>query len=238
MTGYLGSKAVSGAYQKIISWMPAHDTYIETHLGGGAVMLRKPAARQSYGIDIDPVTIANFWQGNRDFHDAAGVSLKIQVADCVEWLKRFDFATAGEVLIYADPPYLLETRTGSQRYRFEYDVNDHVRLLECLRELPARVMLSGYPSPFYDSALPGWHARNFQVMTRGGVRTERLWMNFDPDRVPRFSGAFAGDDYEDRRRNKRKASRWRAKFEACSLAERLAIMAALADVDYRDNSES
>ncbi|CAI1679267.1 Uncharacterised protein [Serratia liquefaciens] len=38
--GYLGSKAASGAYQAIISQMPPHDTYIETHLGGGAVMLR------------------------------------------------------------------------------------------------------------------------------------------------------------------------------------------------------
>jgi site-specific DNA-adenine methylase len=39
---YLGSKAASGVYQKIIAEMPPHDTYIETHLGGGAVMLRKP----------------------------------------------------------------------------------------------------------------------------------------------------------------------------------------------------
>lgn len=39
---YLGSKAGSGVYQKIIAEMPPHDTYIETHLGGGAVMLRKP----------------------------------------------------------------------------------------------------------------------------------------------------------------------------------------------------
>ena len=38
---YLGSKAASGVYQKIIAEMPPHDTYIETHLGGGAVMLRK-----------------------------------------------------------------------------------------------------------------------------------------------------------------------------------------------------
>ena len=39
---YLGSKGGSGVYQKIIAEMPPHDTYIETHLGGGAIMLRKP----------------------------------------------------------------------------------------------------------------------------------------------------------------------------------------------------
>jgi site-specific DNA-adenine methylase len=46
---YLGSKAASGVYQKIIAEMPPHDTYIETHLGGGAVMLRKPPARHNGG---------------------------------------------------------------------------------------------------------------------------------------------------------------------------------------------
>lgn len=28
---YLGSKAASGVYQRIIAEMPPHDTYIETH---------------------------------------------------------------------------------------------------------------------------------------------------------------------------------------------------------------
>lgn len=48
---YLGSKAASGVYQKIIAEMPPHDTYIETHLGGGAIMLRKPPAKVNWGID-------------------------------------------------------------------------------------------------------------------------------------------------------------------------------------------
>ena len=50
---YLGSKAASGAYQAIIAAMPAHDTYIETHLGTGAIMKYKPLASRSIGIDID-----------------------------------------------------------------------------------------------------------------------------------------------------------------------------------------
>jgi site-specific DNA-adenine methylase len=48
---YLGSKAASGVYQKIIAEMPPHDTYIETHLGGGAVMLFQTAGRADGGID-------------------------------------------------------------------------------------------------------------------------------------------------------------------------------------------
>ncbi len=42
MGSYFGSKATSGLCQPIIALMPPHDTYIETHLGGGAIMKRKP----------------------------------------------------------------------------------------------------------------------------------------------------------------------------------------------------
>ncbi len=44
MGSYFGSKATSGLCQPIIALMPPHDTYIETHLGGGAIMKRKPPA--------------------------------------------------------------------------------------------------------------------------------------------------------------------------------------------------
>ncbi len=37
------------AIGSVIAEMPPHDTYIETHLGSGAVMLRKPPARQNWG---------------------------------------------------------------------------------------------------------------------------------------------------------------------------------------------
>lgn len=56
MTGYLGSKQVSGAYQAVIANMPPHDTYIETHLGSGIVLRRKPPAARSIGLEIDPAT--------------------------------------------------------------------------------------------------------------------------------------------------------------------------------------
>lgn len=78
---HLGSKAASGVFQKIIAEMPPHDTYIKTHLGGGAVMLRKPPARRNWGVDIDPLTVEAFCQGNVDFLDTVGDSLFIEVAD-------------------------------------------------------------------------------------------------------------------------------------------------------------
>ncbi|HDS7794168.1 TPA: DNA adenine methylase [Raoultella ornithinolytica] len=228
---YLGSKAASGVYQRIIAEMPPHDTYIETHLGGGAVMLRKPPARHNWGIDIEPETVEAFNQGNPDFLDRLADTLFIDVGDAETFLDRFDFASAGRVLIYADPPYPHETRSSSARYRHEYSVEDHERLLMCLRDLPdnVSVILSGYPSELYDRTLPSWRSSEFQAMTRGGVRTEKIWMNYPEGAA--YSHAFAGKDYNDRYRIKRKAQRWKEKFAALPPAERLAIMVALAEVE-------
>lgn len=228
---YLGSKAASGVYQKIIAEMPPHDTYIETHLGGGAVMLRKPPARQNWGIDIDQLTVEAFCQENPKFLDAVREDLFLDVVDAVEFLRCFDYASAGRVLIYSDPPYLPETRSSSARYRHEYTVGDHYRLLGLLCSMPENVsvIVSGYPSSIYDNALPGWRSKEFQAMTRGGVRTEKIWMNYPEGAA--YSHAFAGKDYNDRYRIKRKAQRWKKKFAALPAAERLAIMVALGEVD-------
>jgi len=222
---YLGSKAASGVYQKIIAEMPPHDTYIETHLGGGAVMLRKPPAMCNIGIDVDGQTLEDF------AHEHNRLYIDLVRADAVDYLNSYDFYRAGRVLIYADPPYLHETRTGNARYRYEYSVADHERLLACLVSLPdnVSVILSGYPSQLYDERLTGWRSKEFQAMTRGGVRTEKIWMNYPEGRA--YTHTFAGKDYNDRHRIKRKVERWRAKYAALPPAERLAIMVALNEVD-------
>ncbi|EAN0852633.1 DNA adenine methylase [Salmonella enterica] len=225
---YLGSKAASGVYQQIIAEMPPHDTYIETHLGGGAIMLRKPRALRNYGVDIDIHTVAEFLDTQR----CSAEPLNATAADAVDFLQSFDFAAAGRVLIYSDPPYLPETRTSNARYRHEYTVEDHKRLLRCLLSLPDNVfvILSGYPSQLYDDTLIGWRTKEFQAMTRGGVRTEKIWMNFQAGGAA-YCHKFAGKDYNDRARIKRKALRWKEKYAALPAAERLAIMTALCEVE-------
>ncbi|CAI1155685.1 Site-specific DNA methylase [Serratia entomophila] len=223
--GYLGSKAASGAYQAIISQMPPHDTYIETHLGSGAVMFHKPLAARTIGIDVDD----NAFLLTRGRWKEKGVippKLNLYHGDAVGFLLREleagTFSQHGRVLIYADPPYLPETRTSRARYRHEYTVDDHRRLIAVLRAMPASVMISGYPSQLYDELLGDWRSLEFQVMTRGGPRTEKLWMNYAQDAA--YSAAFAGADYIDRQRIKRKAERWAAKYRDLPPGEQLAIL--------------
>ena len=218
MSGYFGSKATSGLCQAIIALMPPHDTYIETHLGGGAIMKRKPPALHNIGIDIDPRALAEF-----------ECDYPVQrVNGCAH---RFlaEYAYQGTELIYSDPPYLLHTRTSGRKYRFDYEEADHIELLTLLKSLPCHVILSGYPSALYDERLSGWRRLELQVMNQGGVRTEKLWFNFTPDRVHWVR--CAGKNFTDRQRIKRKAANWGKNYRALPRAERLAVSAAMLAVE-------
>ena len=96
--GYFGSKATSGLCQPLIAMMPPHDTYIETHVGGGAIMRRKPAALHNIGIDRDARALGEFECDYR-------VEL---IHGCAH---RFlsEYAFEGSELLYSDPPYLSYT---------------------------------------------------------------------------------------------------------------------------------
>ena len=218
MGNYFGSKATSGLCQPIIALMPPHDTYIETHLGGGAIMKRKPPALRNIGIDIDPRSLRAF---------CCDYPVEKIHACAHQFLADYDFQ--GRELIYSDPPYLHHTRTSKRRYRFEYEEQDHIELLELLKSVPCHVILSGYPSAVYDEQLPQWRSMELQVMNQGGVRTEKLWLNFTPDRV--HWPSYAGKNFTDRQRIKRKAASWGKRYQALPRAERLAVLSAMMAVE-------
>ena len=212
--GYFGSKATSGLCQPIISMMPPHSTYIETHLGGGTVMKRKPPALCNVGIDHDARALEQF---------ECDYPVELFHGCAHRFIAQYEFQ--GSELIYADPPYLMNARTSRRRYRFEYTKSDHVELLKLLKGVPCQVMVSGYPTALYDQELNEWESVELQVMNQGGVRTEKLWMNFTIDRV--HWASFAGKNFTDRQRIKRKAARWGRRYERLPRGERVAVLAAM-----------
>jgi DNA adenine methylase len=211
---YLGAKRGAGVYQAIISQFPPHDTYIEAFLGTGAIMQRKPPAQRSIAFDLNKECIDSF---------TCEYPVELHHADSLSSIASFDYARS-RTLIYADPPYLHETRTSRHRYKHEFTVDDHIIMIELFKTLPCSIVISGYPARLYDELLQGWRTIEFQAMTRGGVRTEKLWMNFE--HVPHWH-TYAGKDFTDRQRIKRKASRWASDFQTLQPAERLAILAEL-----------
>jgi DNA adenine methylase len=89
-----------------------------------------------------------------------------------------------ETLFYCDPPYLPETRTARDVYHHEMSETDHRELLDLLRSVQGKVMLSGYPSKLYDETLQSWNRQVFDMPNHaaGGRakrrQTEALWCNF------------------------------------------------------------
>lgn len=81
------------------------------------------------------------------------------------------------VLIYADPPYVLSTRS-QRHYRYEMTDEEHAELLDVLDEHPGPVLLSGYANPLYDERLKHWRRVERKALAEAGrIRTEVLWIN-------------------------------------------------------------
>ena len=111
--------------------------------------------------------------------------VQIEHRPAVDVIRRFN---SPKVLIYADPPYVLDTRYGKQ-YRYEMDDKDHGELLDVLLGHKGPVLLSGYDSDLYNDRLRGWHREETvsysQISSR---KTEVLWMNFEPEEQMRLAG--------------------------------------------------
>lgn len=103
-----------------------------------------------------------------------GVQIENQPA--LDVIRKFNH---DNVCIYADPPYLLNTRGGKQ-YRHEMTEQDHVELLDALKQHKGSVILSGYPSEMYDRELAVWTRITRKSYNQNSdPRTEVLWCNFE-----------------------------------------------------------
>lgn len=207
------------AYQSLISLMPPHEVYIETHLGGGAILSHKRPARRSIGIDIDARAIGRWDAGDRP-------DVELVLGDAVTFLRSFPFA--GGELVFCDPPYWPDTRRRTRCYRHDYEESDHVRLLETLTALPCRVMLTGYWNATYDRMLNDWIATSYQNWIQTGPVVETVWMNFQPgSQLHDYS--FVGMDFRERERLRRRRRTHVSRLERAPPLERGAILAELAD---------
>lgn len=208
---YPGGKGKT--FQHVINLMPPHRVYIETHLGGGAVMRHKRPASHSIGIDVDEQVIST-WSRRED----RGVELRRERAE--DFLALYQFQ--GDELIYADPPYHPETRRQAKVYRHDYAVEDHARLLALLTSLPCKVILSGYANDLYSERLQGWKTRTFTAKTHTVLREETLWFNFDPPQVLHDS-RFVGENFRARQTTKRRLQRLQEKVIRMDPVERAAF---------------
>ncbi|KAA0473361.1 DNA adenine methylase [Klebsiella variicola] len=87
-------------------------------------------------------------------------------------------------LHFVDPPYVHDTRVETAKnsaYRFEMTNEEHMELLNVLKELRGAVIVCGYNSDLYNNALSGWKQVTRTTAANGFAgsvqRTECLWLN-------------------------------------------------------------
>jgi len=213
-----------GTYQKYINLMPPHEVYIESHLGGGAIMRYKKRAQRNIGVEIDP-EIIELWNNRNQ------TNLELIHGDSISFLKSYIFT--GKELVYCDPPYLRETRKKYYPlYKYEYTLSQHIELLEIIKSLPCMVMISGYESQLYKESLKGWHTHYFQAKTHHGMATEWIWMNYSKP-VQLHDYQYLGDNFREREKIKLKLKRWTTRFKSMPAIERQALLSSLQAVNEK-----
>jgi DNA adenine methylase len=88
-------------------------------------------------------------------------------------------------LIYADPPYMRQTRTAADAYgAYEMSPLHHFWLVAALRAHSGPAAISGYRCAEYDRWLSDWRRIDFDMPNNAGQsrekqrRTESLWLNW------------------------------------------------------------
>ena len=102
-----------------------------------------------------------------------------------DWRRVLAVYGHADALVYADPPYVWETRRGDKRYAHEMTTEEHHALTAALLASPALCVLSGYRDAAIHRPLEeaGWERTDIDVPIsaarhREGLRrVESLWRN-------------------------------------------------------------
>lgn len=125
------------------------------------------------------------WGGIVETIDAATARLRgdtthlvqIEHMDALKLIQQYDHQ---DVLMYLDPPYVLNTRRG-KLYSHEMNDAEQQTLLQTITASKAHIVISGYESDLYNTALKGWNKDSTKSQTTSGkMAIETIWMNYDP----------------------------------------------------------
>ena len=223
---YFGGKGADGVYQQIINQIPPHDVWLCGFAGHCAVTRHKRPAGRGGIIDLDP-EVASWWKGKEptiahrihhgDYSKVMGIAVE-------------EVLTGRKVFTYMDPPYLHSTRTSKKRYPFDFTREQHTNLLQLASQLPGMVAISAYPNRLYDQTLievHGWRKIEFTAQTRGGGRTEALYMNYDPP-TALHDYSYIGKDFREREAIKRRRTTILGKINKLEGLEKAAMLQYLA----------
>ncbi len=98
-------------------------------------------------------------------------------------LKKYDMP---DVFWFVDPPYLLDVRSSRSirdGYLHDFTKDEHVDLIEKVKQLRGKVMICHYDHPLYNEMLKDWNKDSCKGFTDSSKRrpTECVWMNYGFD---------------------------------------------------------
>lgn len=219
---YPGGKNAS--YRQLINQIPPHRHTVELFAGSAALLRNMAPAPAAIAIDADPKATYTLRASRRHLPPETA----IVDGDALEWLDIHGQFLDEQTFIYADPPYLMDTRSSHRQiYRCEFHTaEEHYNLLQHLQRLNCLVMVSGYQSALYDMQIGDWRQTTYTAQTHGGPRTETLWMNY-PEPTQLHDCSYLGDNYRERERIKRKIQRWKKRLRQMDNLERQALLEAI-----------
>jgi len=106
----------------------------------------------------------------------SGNVVQIENLDALILIKKYD---RENVLMYLDPPYILNTRKNRKYYNCEVTTEFHIKLCEIIKSSKAKIILSGYENDIYDKQLKNFYKKSVNTYdTKGNKKQEILWMNY------------------------------------------------------------
>lgn len=98
----------------------------------------------------------------------------IENRDIFDLIDKYDSESS---FFYLDPPYVIETRKSSQKYRQEFLNEQHEALVNKVNSMKGKVLISGYNHSIYDN-LNGFKKIEFSSPNSCSNATEVLWKNY------------------------------------------------------------
>lgn len=218
---YNGGKAGNGTYQNIINHIPKIELFVDAMVGGGGIF---------FNLNLPALTVINDYDRSVSDKYKKFKSAKIKVTniDAMVLIDKYGYR-GPSTLIYFDPPYLKSTRKNNQDlYEIEWTMNDHVIFLDKIKNCTSNIMISHYPNHLYDQSLKKWASHTFQSITRRGMATEKIYMNYATPIILQ-DYRYIGKNFTDRQRIKRKVIRICEKLKNINPLERAAIITAVID---------
>lgn len=98
--------------------------------------------------------------------------IEVRNLDGVRFINNYDDEAA---VFYCDPTYMHETRSAKNSYRHEMTTEQHADLLQKLRNIKGRFLLSGYSCPLYETFENecGWRRVEFEIDNKAAAVSKK-----------------------------------------------------------------